>query len=45
MEEKHIKKLEEALMDLRSIEAPNPGDSYIDSAIRLLTGVLKEVKK
>ncbi|SHJ65240.1 hypothetical protein SAMN05444401_3579 [Clostridium amylolyticum] len=45
MEEKHIKKLEEAIMDLRSIDVPNSWDSYIDSAIRLLTGILKEVKE
>lgn len=44
---KHIKELEEALMDLRSIEAPaeSPAaDDYIDSAIRIITGVLNDLK-
>lgn len=44
MQEKYRKALEEVLQNLRSIESPNPGDSYIDDSIRIIGEVLKEEK-
>ncbi|SHI91079.1 hypothetical protein SAMN05444401_1759 [Clostridium amylolyticum] len=44
MEEKYRKALEEVLINLRSIEGPNPGDDYIDDSIMIITKVLKEGK-
>lgn len=42
MEEKYKKALEEVLMNLRSIEGPNPGDDYIDVSIMVITKALRE---
>lgn len=42
MDEKHRQALEEVLCNLRSIESPNPGDSYIDDSIEIIQEILKE---
>ncbi|MBD8046785.1 MULTISPECIES: hypothetical protein [Clostridium] len=42
MEEKYKEVLKEVLSNLRSIEAPNPGDCYIDDSIKIIHEVLKE---
>lgn len=42
MKEKYRQALKEVLTNLRSIEAPNPGDDYIDDSIKIITKVLEE---
>lgn len=42
MEEKYRQTLKEVLTNLRSIEAPNPGDDYIDDSIKIIMSVLEE---
>lgn len=42
MEEKYRQALKEVLTNLRSIEAPNPGDDYIDDSIKIIIKVLEE---
>jgi len=43
MIERYRKALEEVLSNLRSIEAPNPGDNYIDDSIKIIYGLLEEI--
>ena len=45
MEEKYKYVLEGVLANLRSIDAPNTPDEYIDDSIKLITNILKEEKK
>ncbi|MGH4125632.1 MAG: hypothetical protein ACREV6_22195 [Clostridium sp.] len=44
MKEKYRQALEEVLMNLRSVDEPNSGDSYINDSIIIITKVLEEVK-
>jgi hypothetical protein len=41
---RYRKALEEVLINLRSIDGPNPSDSYIDDSIKVIVKVLKEEK-
>lgn len=43
MMERYKESLEEILSNLRSIEAPNPGDNYIDDSIEIIHGLLEEI--
>lgn len=40
--EKYKQALKEVLINLRSIEAPNTGDDYIDDSIKIITKALQE---
>jgi hypothetical protein len=40
--DKYKEALKEVLINLRSIESPNPGDSYIDDSIKIITEALRE---
>jgi len=40
--DKYRQALEEVLMNLRCIQAPNAGDEYIDDSIRIIMEVLEE---
>lgn len=42
MKDKYRKALEEVLINLRSIDGPNSGDSYIDDSISIITNALDE---
>ncbi|MCY6958835.1 hypothetical protein [Clostridium brassicae] len=44
MEDKYKEVLEEVLINLRSIDSPNPGDSYINDSIKIISEILKEEK-
>lgn len=40
--EKYKEALKEVLINLRSIEAPNPADEYIDDSIKIIVTALEE---
>ncbi|MCB2300441.1 hypothetical protein [Clostridium tagluense] len=42
LDDKYKQALEDVLINLRSIESPNLGDSYINESIEIITNVLKE---
>jgi hypothetical protein len=39
--EKYRQALEEVLVNLRSIDAPNPGDDYINDSIKIIVTALE----
>jgi len=43
MTKKYQEALKEVLTNLRSIDGPNPADSYINDSIKIITNVLEEV--
>lgn len=45
MQEKYKQALKDVLLNLRSIDGPNPADEYIDDSIKTIVLALREDKK